>query len=474
MINRILIRIKVVQTLYSFLLTHNDFTIEQEPQRNTRDSRFANQAYNELLSLILEFSTPALSAASIAMPKLIHGNPLAGTKMAFSLYDNSAVKSILSRRTTLEGYQTMVSNLFDRIVNSAVVADFSKRRKRDLAMEVQLWNTLLDTVIANDRELIDYLKKYEDFTLTGFRRGINMLKGTLSDYQDSRTALGRAKKMLDDSLEQARLLYFAFLRLPVEIVRVREEQIETAKEKYLPSADDLNPNMRFINSPLVKALAYSPEMEAYFKAHPYSWDTDYFLIKKLLDDILASDIYKEYISRPESFADDCEFWREVFKSIIFPSDELAETLESKSVYWNDDTVIMGTFILKSLRQWANDPEENVVFLPKYKDEEDERFGNELFGFAASEYQQYRELIEQFIDSDKWDSERIAFMDIVILVVAIAEIIHFPKVPVPVTMNEYIEIANSYSTQRSGQFINGILTSIVTKLRNDGTISKTLD
>ncbi len=103
--------------------------------------------------------------------------------------------------------------------------------------------------------------------------------------------------------------------------------------------------------------------------------------------------------------------------------------------------------------------------------DDERFGACLFELVVENREKYRALIDSFINSEQWDSERLAFMDIVVMMTAIAEIINFPSIPVPVTMNEYIEIANDYSTPKSGQFINGILFSVVRKLNDDGIISK---
>ena len=110
-------------------------------------------------------------------------------------------------------------------------------------------------------------------------------------------------------------------------------------------------------------------------------------------------------------------------------------------------------------------------MPMFMNTDDERFGACLFELVVENREKYRALIDSFINSEQWDSERLAFMDIVVMMTAIAEIINFPSIPVPVTMNEYIEIANDYSTPKSGQFINGILFSVVRKLNDDGIISK---
>ncbi|MDE6334850.1 MAG: transcription antitermination protein NusB, partial [Muribaculaceae bacterium] len=184
-----------------------------------------------------------------------------------------------------------------------------------------------------------------------------------------------------------------------------------------------------------------------------------------------SDTYAEYMARPQvTWQDDCDFWRSILKNVVLPSDALAEALESKSIFWNDDVVTMGTFVLKSIRRFATD--DKVQFLPQYKDDEDAQFGARLFTLAVENRETYREYIDRFINPD-WDPERLAFMDIVIMLAAIAEILNFPGIPLPVSLNEYIEIANDYSTHRSGPFINGILYSIADMLSQEGLLRKPL-
>jgi N utilization substance protein B len=172
-----------------------------------------------------------------------------------------------------------------------------------------------------------------------------------------------------------------------------------------------------------------------------------------------------------SYAADCDFWRSILKNVIFTSDDLADALEEKSVYWNDDLQIIGTFVLKTIKQSANAPEEAIKLLPQYKDAEDARFGNELFIDAIKNRETYRSYIDRLINVGNWDPERIAFMDIVIMTTAISELINYPAIPLAVTMNEYVEIANTYSSPKSGQFINGILYNVVNILREEGKTNK---
>ena len=180
------------------------------------------------------------------------------------------------------------------------------------------------------------------------------------------------------------------------------------------------------------------------------------------------------------FATDANFWREIMRNIVFSSDELADALENRSVFWNDDLAIMSTFALKTIkRSYSPAADEDsvdvgrIVLLPKFMNEADERFGAELFEYVVNNREQYRAYVDRFINPEQWDTERLAYMDIVVLLTAIAEIINYPSIPVPVTLNEYIEIANDYSTPRSGQFVNGILSSVIKLLEQEGVINKQL-
>lgn len=475
MINRILIRIKVIQMLYSFMLTRSDFHIDPIPEKRTRDTRFAYATYINTLLLILKLSgykttpkdqLPNLNTKSVAPA-------LAASKLAASLATNSELQEYVSRTgASIDSFADQLERVLNLIAASAVYNDYARKRKKGLEEDVTMWCALLDTVISRDAEFVQAARRSEDFTIAGFERGIAMVIATLRNFNDVKATLVNTRRSLRESLDQAYSLYVALLMLPAEITRMRADQIENAKDKYLPTNDDLNPNLKFINNSLVDAISHSEAIEEALKERPFSWEPDYYLIKSLLDKVLESDIYKAYMAEPtQSFQDDCDLWRDLLKDIILPSDELSEALEGRSVYWNDDIAIVGTFVLKSIRRASNDKENRLELLPMYKDEVDAAFAEELFTYAVDNIEQYRGLVDRFVNEAQWDTERIALMDIVILTAAIAEILNFPSIPVPVTLNEYIEIANYYSSPRSGQFINGILFSVINYLRDEGRLNK---
>jgi len=279
-----------------------------------------------------------------------------------------------------------------------------------------------------------------------------------------------ALKELRKSLDKAYELYHYLLLLPVELTRLQELRIDNARNKYLPTPEDLNPNMKFVENRFVAKMRQSGMMQEFLKTTPLSWRKNDIYLRLTLDKILNSDIYKAYMETPQSdLASDCELWKDLMKKVIFPDDELCDVLEEESVYWNDDLETIGTFVLKTIRRFADDGYDKL--LPQFKDEEDSRYSERLFRNAAEHESEYMALIDKFVVKDSWDTERLAFMDVVILLTAIAEVENEPSVPTKVTLNEYIEISKYYSTTKSGAFVNGILNSIINYLKKEGLLNK---
>lgn len=475
MINRILIRIKVVQLLYSYLLTRSEFRIVTAPEKATSDARYAHSLYIDLLLMILELAGYKAGARDARHPLSTIGssNMLSASQVAKALSADSDIREIIAKGDNrISDFDDAVLRLYGKITSSAAYGDYRRKRKRELADEVKLWTVLLATVFQKDALLMESARKNPEFTLAGYNEAFRMATETLADFSDNKSSYLNAKSALALSLEKAYDLYHALLRLPVHLTALEAERIEAAKDKYCPTPEDLNPNMKFVKNRFVEAIENHPQIIEYGKSHDIAWDADYYMLKDLLDSIKASDTYKEYMeSETESLAADCEFWRTILKNIVFPSDVLAETLESKNIYWNDDLYVMGTFVLKTIRQMATTGNREVATLPMFKDEEDAEFGAGLFEGAVAHRDEYRGYVERFINGSQWDPERLALMDIVILITAITELLNYPAIPVPVTMNEYIEIANYYSSPRSGQFVNGVLYNVANYLKEEGMLQK---
>ena len=478
MINRVLIRIKVVQLLYSYLLTQSEFKIEPPAENPSRDKKYGHELYLDLLMMVLEMSGFDVSSGrrqsplrGMALNKHIERNALAR-----SLNGLDEIRTIILRdRSGISQFDDVIPEIYEAIPSLPAYKSDIRLKKPELKDDVALWASIITNLVANNPVFVAAARKNPAFTVAGFTRGVNSLMHTLNEYNDNRGLFNHARNALDYSLDKAHELYHSLLLLAVEITRLQDQRLDAAKHKFLPTDEDLHPNMRFVDNKYIKALTENPDFQAYVDETKISWDSDAMLLKALLDQIVESECYKEYMSRTEetTLEEDADFWRQIYKTIILPGDELAEALESKSVYWNDDLHVIGTFVLKTIRRFGQSKNDgaDVRLLPQYKDDEDSRFGGELFEFAVKNYQQYREKIDSFVNRHRWDAERLAFMDTVIMVTAMAEILNFPAIPIAVSLNEYIEIANAYSTPKSGAFINGILYSVINSLKEEGKLLK---
>ena len=445
MINRILIRVKVVQMHYSYLLTQSEFHIDAAPEVPSADRRFAYTVYLDLLLSVMELSGISTARGRGAHPLAVE-RIMRENRVGAALAATDELKTTLTRgNSDIDIIRPYLQRVADAVAASEAFRDYKKIKSRTPADDARFWSVVLETVLLKDSQLVG--------------------RGRLG-YLTAKTDLQR-------SLDKAYDLYYGLFELMVEITREQRKRLDAAKEKYVPTAADLNPVTKFVDNAFIARPEADEAFTERMEKSPMHWDDDTVLVPRLLDAILASDLYAKYMEEPGGdYTSDCEFWRELCKSIILPSDDLAEAMESRSVFWNDDMQVMGTFVLKSLRQMASAKEgEPLPFLPQYTDAEDEAFGPELFTLAVEHRDEYRSYIDRFINAEHWDPERLAFMDIVIMTCAIAELLNYPAIPVPVTMNEYVEIANSYSTARSGQFVNGLLYSVSEYLRAEGKLTK---
>lgn len=288
--------------------------------------------------------------------------------------------------------------------------------------------------------------------------------------KDSMT-LTTAKKELTKSLDKSYELYNALLKLMIELTDVQDLRLDEAKHKFLPTEEDLNPNMRFVENEFVKRLRADQTLADFVDDKKINWRDDELFVRLLLDKILRSEEYQEYMEMPEtSLVRDGEVWYQLMKKVVLPDENLLEHLQSMSVYYTDDDLqIMGQFVMKTIRRFED--EEAQPILPQYKNDDDSKFGEQLFSKAVAEMEENNSYIDQFVKTEKWDVERIALMDRVVMCTALTEIRNYPSIPVNVSLNEYIELAKDYSTPRSGQFVNGILNAVVNKLRADKVIIK---
>ena len=289
-------------------------------------------------------------------------------------------------------------------------------------------------------------------------------------YQNGGKNLDTAEKELFFSLSKAYDMYNYLLLLMVEITKQAQRKQSAAKSKLLPTAEELYPNTKFVDNRFIAQLEVNKQLLEFSETQKKTWENESEFVKRLCEQIMDSDIYKEYMaSETSSYEEDRELWRKIYKRIIFNNPELDQVLEDQSLYWNDDKEIVDTFVLKTIKRFDEKNGAKQELLPEFKDEEDQDFARRLFRRTILNADYYRHLISE--NTRNWDLDRVAFMDVVIMQIALAEILSFPNIPVSVSLNEYVEIAKLYSTPKSGSFINGTLDGIVKILKEDNKLTK---
>ncbi len=281
----------------------------------------------------------------------------------------------------------------------------------------------------------------------------------------------QALKDLQVSFEKSYDLYLYLIKLIPDLTYLEERRLDDAKHKFLPTEEDLHPNTRFVDNALVQAINNNPQVEKLFRDHDVSWSDDPIFMRLMLDKVLNSDIYKQYMQMPATdLESDTELWRQLLRKVIIEDEDMEDQLQNRSLYLSsEDLEMMGQFAIKSLTKIAMGEDEPIR--PMFKDQEDSVFGEELFSKTIRDMDDNNVLIDSCIRSEKWDRNRVALMDRIIMCAAITEFKCFDKIPIAATLNEYIELAKIFSTPNSGQFVNGVLNAVADELRTRGRINK---
>ena len=261
------------------------------------------------------------------------------------------------------------------------------------------------------------------------------------------------------------------MELIVAITHEERHRVEIATQKANREGLEA-PSQKFAFNKFAVQLEENKMLNTFLEEQKLSWDNDIEFIRKMCTQIESSSIYQEYMENPDdSYEADREVWRKLYKQLIQENSDIDALLEEKSLYWNDDKEVVDTFVLKTIKRFdaANKSEQEL--LPEYRDEEDREFARKLFRATILNADTYQRYMSE--TSRNWDFSRLAYMDVVIMQIAIAEMLTFPNIPISVTINEYVNLAKLYSTPKSGGYINGMLDAIARYLVDTGKLLKAL-
>lgn len=298
---------------------------------------------------------------------------------------------------------------------------------------------------------------------------VKVMQSVYAMLHSNNNDLVKEEKFVKHSIQKMFDLYTINLQLLVEVQKLARKKMELSKKKILATKEDLNPNTKFINNRLLNLLRESVSLEGYIELNKLNyWELDDEYIKILWEELQNSDIYKKYMDTIEdSYNVDRAFVIDFFRDIVAPNEKLADYYEDKMISWVDDIPFVNTWIIKSLNKQS--PNKPFILGSLYKDNDDKLFVSNLFNKTMLHHHKYDEEITS--KTPNWEADRIADIDMILIKMAITEFLHFPSIPSRVTINEYIELAKDYSSNNSGQFINGVLDKLSKEYLNSKRMVK---
>ena len=301
---------------------------------------------------------------------------------------------------------------------------------------------------------------------------IKIVQLTYAYYQNGNKNIDTAEKELFFSLSKAYDLYNDLLALIVALTREARRRLEITQSKAKREGSK-EPSQKFAFNRFAMQLESNKQLSEFMETQRRTWEDEPEFVGHLFEQIEKTQIYKEYIeSDTDDYAADREVWRRLYRALIQENEALESLLEEKSLYWNDDKNVVDSFVLKTIKRFDEKNGAKQELLPEYDSEEEKDYARKLFRATILNADEYQRLMSEA--SQNWDFSRLAYMDVIIMQIAIAEMLTFPSIPLNVTINEYVELAKLYSTPRSPGYINGMLDAIAHHLINTGRLMKQLN
>ena len=286
---------------------------------------------------------------------------------------------------------------------------------------------------------------------------------TLDSFSNE-TKSGEAELILNQKIKQTQDLFYYLIHVIVSVARYAEVDALQKASKHLPTESDLNINTKISGNELVWKIIENKQFEAAIKNGKFA-EFPPSLLKKIYNIFVATPEYKEYT---EEQSRDKKSERKIldflFNQLLLPNEDFVQHIEEHFINWDDDAEVMQTLI----SSYFTKPNDSI-FKDLFTDEKT-TFAKDLLRTVQEKQSYTLQLIKPKLNN--WDAERIASLDMILLQMGICEFLYFETIPTKVTINEYIDLAKSYSTPQSGQFVNGLLDNIHKELMSENKIHKT--
>ena len=296
-------------------------------------------------------------------------------------------------------------------------------------------------------------------------------------YKDGDKTPGTARKELRKSFADTYDLYFMMLDFVNQLTAYAQQQLEEQGARARATHSVWTANKRFVQNRLAQQIFDNRALRARMAEQNLSWDAGIPAVHEVYKQMVEKDFYKQYMEADTcTYEDDKRVWRQIFQNLLIDNDALNDALDELEVVldksnWTVDADVIISYVIKTIKRFRADSTPETALLEMFDNEDELTFAMQLLEFALMDHAKSEELINKHLKG--WDADRIAYMDRILVETALAEIVHFDEIPLTISMNEYIELAKTYSGDKSYMFLNGILTEIIRDLRNEGDMFKAL-
>ena len=296
-------------------------------------------------------------------------------------------------------------------------------------------------------------------------------------YKDGDKTLHTVHKELRKSFADTYDLYFVLLDFVNELTAYAQKQLEEQKGRARATHSDWIANRRFVENRLAQQVFDNRALRARIAEQHLAWDSGMTAVIEIYRQLADSDFFRKYMEEPEcSYEDDKRIWRQIYQYLLTDSETLADALDEMEVAldkanWTVDADIVVSYVIKTIKRFKEDSTPDTPLLEMFDSNAEEQFAMDLLDRALEGHEQFEQMINSHLKG--WDADRIAYMDRVIVETALAEILNFEEIPLTISLNEYIELAKTYSGDKSYMFVNGILTEILRDMKYDGSSFKAL-
>ena len=284
-----------------------------------------------------------------------------------------------------------------------------------------------------------------------------------------------ARKTLLNKFSSTYSLYMMMLSFADELTTYAEEQIAENQRRATVLHQTYEANRNFVNNRVAQQIFNNRRLRNYLENEHLTWDVGMSAVEATYKSMVEAPFYKEFMAlEVPTYEDEKVLWRKVYSSLLLESEALESALEEMEVAldqegWTVDMDMVITYVVKTIKRFKEDDRDELPLLDMFSSEDELTFAKNLMQWSIEQIEENKVLVAKSLQN--WDANRVAYMDQIILLVALAEIRNSNDIALEISMNEYIEIAKEYSSDKSYVFVNGVLNRIVNDLKSENQLFK---